>query len=56
MTEGIEEWERHAQLTIRQYRAVFARRIDDPAIRAVVRHLSDRSPEFVKWWASADVA
>ena len=56
MTEGVEDWERHAQLTIRQYRAVFARRIDDPMVRRVVRYLVDKSQPFATWWAEADVA
>ncbi|MEM8793993.1 MAG: helix-turn-helix transcriptional regulator [Pseudomonadota bacterium] len=56
MTNGIEDWTRHAKLTVRQYRAVFAKRIDDPAVRDVVRSLSKDSPDFADWWAGADVA
>lgn len=55
-TERLEEWDRHAKLAIRQYRAVFARGLADPRFPALVRAVADASPFFARWWGEADVA
>lgn len=55
-TERLEEWDRHAKLAIRQYRAVFARGLADSRFPALVRAVADASPAFARWWSEADVA
>ena len=55
-TVQLEDWERHAQLAIRQFRPVFAREIDDEHVRALIRQLCEVSKTFATWWAGANVA
>ncbi|MEM8776723.1 MAG: helix-turn-helix transcriptional regulator [Pseudomonadota bacterium] len=56
LTNGIEDWDRHARLTVRQYRAVFAKRIDDPTVQETLRVVSNCSQAFRDCWSGADVA
>lgn len=55
-TEWLDEWDRHAKLAIRQYRAVFARGMADPRFPAIIKAVADASPAFARWWSEADVA
>ena len=55
-TDQLEDWDRHAQLAIRQYRPVFAREMHDERVRGLIQQLCGVSTTFSKWWAGANVA
>lgn len=55
-TDQLEDWDRHAQLAIRQYRPIFVREMHDERVRTLIQQLCDVSTAFSKWWAGADVA
>jgi hypothetical protein len=55
-TEHLEDWEQHAKLAVRQYRAVFARGMADQRFPIVIKAVAAVSPFFARWWDEADVA
>lgn len=55
-TEHLVDWERHARLALRQFRAVAARNRLDPGLPALIRGLTDASPPFALWWGGSDIA
>ncbi|WP_430905595.1 helix-turn-helix transcriptional regulator [Maribacter sp. 2-571] len=55
-TEFLQEWEWHARLTIRQYRAIYAEQMGNIEITRLINRLSERSDLFRNWWMETDVA
>lgn len=54
-TKHLRNWEWHAKITIRQFRAIYASEIGNPLFVDLVKLLSRVSPEFKDWWALPDV-
>lgn len=54
-TEQLEDWERHARIVVRQYRAVFVREMSDPRFAALIHSLANVSPAFSTWWDGTDI-
>jgi len=44
------DWEDRARRVLAEFRADYSRRLHDPAMKALVADLRDRSPEFARWW------
>lgn len=54
-TKHLHNWEWHAKITIRQFRAIYATEMGNPAFVDLIERLSNVSPKFKDWWAQADV-
>ena len=54
-TEYLRQWEWHAKIAIRQFRAIYATEIGNPAFVLLIERLSKVSPQFSQWWAETDV-
>ncbi|NBD27162.1 helix-turn-helix transcriptional regulator [Paenibacillus glycinis] len=50
-----DQWEEHARRTVAQFRADYARHVDDPWWGELVAALSEASEEFRAYWARHDV-
>ena len=55
-TESLRQWEWHAKVTIRQYRAIYAENIGDLEFKNIIKGLSEKSVQFRNWWMEADVS
>ena len=55
-TQSLRNWEWHAKITIRQFRAIYATEIGNPVFIDLIERLSSVSPKFCEWWAQPDVA
>jgi transcriptional regulator with XRE-family HTH domain len=49
------DWERHAKLLLAQFRDASRHQVDDPWFGRFVERLTQRSPEFARWWPRYDV-
>ncbi len=54
-TKHLRDWEWHAKITIRQFRAIYATEIGNPIFVDLIQRLSQSSSEFRDWWAQPDV-
>lgn len=54
-TEYLRNWEWHAKIAIRQFRAIYGTEIGNPIFVSLIKRLSKVSPQFKLWWAEADV-
>ena len=54
-TQYLREWEWHAKIAIRQFRAIYATEIGNPTFISLIERLNKISPQFNKWWAETDV-
>lgn len=50
------DWEAVARASVAMFRADCARHAGDPAFERLVARLTERSPEFARWWAEREVA
>ena len=54
-TKHLRQWEWHAKIALRQFRAIYATEIGEPVFVSLIERLSNISPHFSQWWAEADV-
>ena len=54
-TQYLRNWEWHAKIAIRQFRAIYATEIGNPIFTSLIERLSNISPQFRQWWAETDV-
>ena len=54
-TQHLRQWEWHAKIAIRQFRAIYATEIGNPAFISSIERLSNNSPQFNRWWTETDV-
>ena len=54
-TQCLRQWEWHAKIAIRQFRAIYATEMGNPRFVSLIERLSNVSPQFCKWWAETDV-
>lgn len=52
----VADWEQEAARHVAMYRAAMTLHLDDPAWTALPTRLAQLSPDFARFWASADVA
>jgi transcriptional regulator with XRE-family HTH domain len=48
-------WEDHAQRLIAQFRLAYTRFVGDEWFKAMISELSEKSPQFYKWWSNHEV-
>ena len=53
--EHLRDWERHARIVIRQFRAIYASELGNLSFSSLIEKLKDESPQFMSWWPEADV-
>ncbi len=54
-TQYLRQWEWHAKIAIRQFRAIYATEIGNPIFVSLIERLSNISTQFSKWWRETDV-
>ena len=54
-TQYLRQWQWHAKIAIRQFRAIYATEISNPAFVALIERLNNVSPQFSQWWTETDV-
>ena len=54
-TQHLRDWEWHAKIAIRQFRAIYATEIGNPAFVSLIERLNKVSPQFNQWWTETDV-
>jgi transcriptional regulator with XRE-family HTH domain len=48
-------WEDHAQRLIAQFRLAYTRFVGDEWFKIMIRELTEKSPQFGKWWSNHEV-
>ena len=54
-TQYLRNWEWHAKVVIRQFRAIYATEIGNPTFTSLIERLNSASAQFRQWWAETDV-
>ncbi|MEO1295852.1 MAG: helix-turn-helix transcriptional regulator [Cyanobacteria bacterium J06636_16] len=54
-TKYLRNWEWHAKIAIRQFRAIYATEMGNPVFVKLIERMNRVSSHFNKWWAEADV-
>lgn len=55
-TQSLRDWEWHAKIAIRQFRAIYATEMGNPVFTTLIERLANASTHFGQWWAETDVA
>lgn len=54
-TQYLRDWEWHAKIAIRQFRAIYATELGNPVFVMLIKRLTSVSVHFSQWWAETDV-
>ena len=54
-TQHLRQWEWHAKIAIRQFRAIYTTEIGNSTFVSLIERLSNVSSQFSKWWTATDV-
>lgn len=54
-TEYLRNWDWHAKIMIRQFRAIYGTEIGNPIFVSLIERLRKVSSQFKQWWAETDV-
>ena len=54
-TECLRDWEWHAKIAIRQFRAIYATELGNPVFATLIERLNNVSARFSRWWLETDV-